>query len=72
MFWNQFYSVAGITLQLTGTIDQSRTFAFIVMHEMKLYIAEATVPKGAPEPLLFVTGFGLIDKDGNDLRYQTL
>lgn len=72
MFWNQFYSVSGITLQLTSTVDQSRTFAFIVMHEMKLYLAEATVPKGAPEPLLFVAGFGLLDRDGNDLRYQTL
>ena len=72
MFWNQFYSVSGITLQLTSNVDESRTVAFIVMHEMKLHIAEATVPKGTPEPLLFVAGFGLLDKDGNDLRYQTL
>lgn len=72
MFWNQFYSVSGITLQLTSNVDQSRTFAFIVMHEMKLYIAEATVPRGAPEPALFVASFGLLDKDGKELRYQTL
>lgn len=72
MFWNQFYSVSGITVQLTGNIDQSRTFAYVVMHEMRLYIAEATVPKGTPEPLLFVAGFGLLDRDGNDLRYQSL
>lgn len=72
MFWNQFYSVSGITLQLTSTVDESRTFAYVVMHEMKLYIVEATVPKGAPEPALFVSSFGLLDKDGHELRYQTL
>ena len=72
MFWNQFYSVSGITLQLTSRVDGSRTYAFIVMHEMKLYIAEATVARGAPEPLLFVSGFGLLDQNGNELRYRTL
>ena len=72
MFWNQFYSVSGITLQLTSRVDGSRTYAFIVMHDMKLYIAEATVAKGAPEPLLFVSGFGLLDRDGSELRYRTL
>lgn len=72
MFWNQFYSVSGITLQLTSTVDQSRTFAYVVMHEMKLYIVEATVPRGAPEPALFVASFGLLDTGGNELRYRTL
>ena len=72
MFWNQFYSISGIGLQVTSNVDESRTFATIVMHEMKLYMVEATVPKGALEPLLFVTGFELLDKDGNELRYQSL
>lgn len=72
MFWNQFYSISGITVQLTSNSDQSRTFAFVVMHEMRLYIAEATVPAGAPEPALFVASFGLIDGTGTELRYQTL
>jgi hypothetical protein len=72
MFWNQFYSISGITVQLTSTADQSRTFAYVVMHEMKLYIAEATVPAGAPEPALFVASFGLIDGKGTELRYRTL
>ncbi|MBI3050058.1 MAG: hypothetical protein HYY76_17300 [Acidobacteria bacterium] len=72
MFWNQFDSISGITLQLTSNVDESRTFAYVVMHEMKLYIVEATVPKGAPEPLLFVTSFGLLDRAGDELRYQTL
>jgi len=30
------------------------------------------LPKGAPEPLLFVTSLGWLDKDGKDLRYRTL
>jgi hypothetical protein len=72
MFWNQFYSISGITLQLTGTSGQSRTFAYVVMHEMKLYITEATVPQGAPEPALFVASFGVIDEAGIELRYGSL
>ena len=72
MFWNQFYSISGITVQLTGNVDKSRTFAYVVMHEMKLYIAEATVPDSAPEPALFVASFGLIDKAGTELRYSSL
>ena len=72
MFWNQFYSISGITLQLTSNVDQSRTFASILMHEMKLYIVEATVPKGSPEPLLFVTSFDVIDKDGTEISYRSL
>ncbi|MBI4886626.1 MAG: hypothetical protein HY824_06005 [Acidobacteria bacterium] len=72
MFWNQLYLVSGITLQLTSNVDASRTYAWVAMHEMKLYVAEATVPKGAPEPLLFVTGLGLLDTNGNETRYPTL
>ncbi len=72
MFWNQFYSISGITLQLTSNVDTSRTFAYVVMHEMKLYIVEATVPQGAPEPALFVASFGLLDKAGDELRYSSL
>ena len=72
MFWNQFYSISGIGLQVTSDVDESRTFATIVMYEMKLFVVEATVPKGAPEPLLFVTSFTLLDKDGNEVRYQSL
>ena len=72
MYWNQVYLVSGIMLQLTSNVDESRTYVYIAMHEMKLYIVEATVPKGAPEPLLFVTSLGWLDKDGKELRYRTL
>ena len=52
--------------------DQSRTFAFIGMHENKLYVLEGTVPKGSPEPGLFQQSMGWVDKDGNGIRYQTI
>lgn len=39
---------------------------------MKLYIAEATVPRGAPEPALFVQAIGWLDRDGKGIRYRTI
>ena len=64
--------VEGHFVQLTNNADQSRTFAYIGMHEHKLYIAEGTVPKGYPEPGLFQQSMGWVDKDGNGIRYQTI
>ena len=72
LFWNQQDLVSGAVLQLTSTADQSRSHVYIAMHEMKLYIAEATVPKGYPEPALFVQAVGWLDKDGNGIRYRNL
>lgn len=72
MYWNQQDLVSGIVLQLTSNADESRTYAYIAMHEMKLYIAEATVPGGAPEPALFVQAIGWLDKDGRGIRYRTV
>ena len=63
--------VEGHQLQLTNA-DQSRTFAFVGMHEMRLYILEGTVPKGHPEPGLFQQSMGWVDKDGNGIRYQSI
>ena len=37
------------------------------MHEMKLYIAEATVPKGYP-PATLLTSMSSVDKDGKGIR----
>jgi hypothetical protein len=39
---------------------------------MKLYITEATVPKGSPPATLFQTSLGWVDKDGKGIRYQTV
>ena len=44
--------VEGYFVQLTNR-DESRTFAYITMHENRLYIFEGTTPKGSPEPALF-------------------
>lgn len=72
MYWNQQDLVSGIVLQLTSTADRSRTYAYIAMHEMKLYIAEARVPHGAPEPALFVQAIGWLDQDGKGIRYRSV
>jgi hypothetical protein len=42
------------------------------MHENKLYIQDATVPKGYPEPGIFQQSLGYVDKDGNGIRYQAI
>jgi hypothetical protein len=69
--WNHQDLVEGYEIQLTHA-DGSRTFAFVGMHEMKLYILEGTVPKGRPEPALFQSALGFVDKEGNGVRYQTI
>jgi len=70
--WSQHDMVEGNEVQLTNTSDCSRTYAFVAMHEMKLYIAEATVPKGNPPATLFQTSMSWVDKDGKGIRYQTM
>ena len=70
--WNWQDLVEGHQLQLTNAADQSRTYLYISMHENKLYIQDATVPKGYPEPGLFQQSLGYVDKDGNGIRYQAI
>ncbi len=72
LLWSHEDLVEGVELQLTSNADQSRTFVFIAMHEMKLYVLEGTVPKGNPVPGLFQQSMGWVDKDGNGIRYQTI
>jgi hypothetical protein len=69
--WSNIDLVEGHLLQLTNK-DKSRTFASVFMHENKLYIGEATVPAGDPEPGLFQQSLGFIDENGKSIRYQTL
>ena len=69
--WTQLDLVEGNELQLLNP-DQSRTYAYVSMHEMKLYMIEATIPKGGPPATLFLTSLGWLDKDGNGIRYQTV
>jgi hypothetical protein len=63
--------IEGRRLQLTNA-DGSRTFALIHMHENRLYIFEATVPRGAPSPALFQQSAGFLDKNGVRVRYDTV
>lgn len=69
--WGHQDLIEGHHLQLTNR-DGSRTFAFVGMHEMKLYIVEGTVPAGAPEPGLFQQSMGWVDANGNGIRYQMI
>jgi hypothetical protein len=69
--WEWQDRVEGHMLQLTNR-DESRTFAYVAMHENKLYIVEGTVPKGYPEPGLFQQSMGWVDKDGRGIRYEMI
>ena len=69
--WEWQDMVEGHALNLTNA-DGSRTFAYVTMHEHKLYIMEGTVPQGYPQPGLFQQSLGWIDKDGNPVRYEIL
>ena len=62
--------VVGMELQLTNNADQSRTFTSIYMHDNRLVIAEATVPKGYPPPAIFQGSLGWLDEKGARIRYQ--
>ncbi len=51
--------------------DGSRTCAAVYMHEGRLYIIDATVPRNLPPPALFYQSMGFLDKDGKRIRYDT-
>src|SRR5215470_11583277 len=72
LMWNSQQMVQGQELQLTNNADQSRTFASIYMHENRLIILEATVPKGYPQPALFTQSLTWLDEKGNGIRYSTI
>src|SRR6185436_11388700 len=71
LIWSNIDLVEGHMLTLTNT-DKSRTVASIFMHENRLYIAEATVPAGDPEPGIFQQSLGWIDEAGKSIRYQSM
>jgi len=50
--------------------DESRTYAAIHMYENRLYIAEATVPKGAPASNWFQISLRFLDENYKPVRYQ--
>jgi len=61
--------VEGHEIHLTNA-DGSRTFGVVHMHENRLYILEATVPRSAPAPGLFQISFRFLDKDLRPVRYE--
>ena len=64
--------VAGLLVELTNNADQSRTFASIYMHENRLVITEATIPKGYPPPTIFQQSLGWLDEHGARVRYPSI
>ena len=67
--WYAADLVAGHQLQLLNA-DESRTFATVNMHGTRLYVLEATVPRGAPAPGLFQQSLMFLDEKGNTIRYR--
>ena len=61
--------IEGHEIHLTNA-DGSRTFAVVHMHEDRLYILEANVPRGAPQPGIFQISLRFLDKDLRPVRYQ--
>jgi hypothetical protein len=64
-------AVSGRLLQMTNP-DRSRTFASLHQHLGRLYIHEATVPPGMPEPILFMQSLAWANEKGLAIRYRTL
>lgn len=67
--WYSADQVPGHQLQLQNA-DGSRTFATVNMHGTRLYVLEATVPRGAPAPGLFQQSLMFIDSEGKSIRYR--
>ena len=61
--------VEGHEIHLTNA-DGSRTFATVHMHENRLYILEANVPRGAPAPGLFQISVRFLDSQLRPVRYE--
>jgi hypothetical protein len=61
--------VVGLQVTLVNNADQTRTFSSIYMHANRLVIAEATLPKGYPPPLIFQQSLGWLDETGKRIRY---
>ena len=61
--------VEGHEIHLTNA-DGSRTFATVHMHENRLYILEANVPRGAPAPGLFQISVRFLDSQWRPVRYE--
>ncbi len=61
--------IPGHQLQITLP-DGRRSFSVIYLHQKRLYISEAIVPKDAPPPSAFQASLAILDADGNAPRYE--
>ena len=66
--WADIDKVEGHNLQITNP-DQSRSFIAIHLNDGRLYILEATVPRGFPPPGLVQQSLFFLDEDGKRIRY---
>ena len=69
--WHYIDLVEGHQLQLTNA-DQTRTFVSIYLHENRLYIVDATVPRRAPPPGLFQQNLSFLDAAGEPVRHSEI
>ena len=67
--WHHVDRVAGHQLNITNP-DETRSFVGIYLHEARLYIVEATVPKGYPPQGQFQQSLGFLDEQGLNVRYD--
>jgi hypothetical protein len=67
--WATIDRIVGREIQMTNP-DGSRTYVQMHMLRNRLYIFEATVPKGSPEPGLFQQSPRLLDEQNNPVRFQ--
>jgi hypothetical protein len=63
--------VSGRLLQMTNP-DKTRTFAAVHQHAGRLYIHQATVPPGTPEPILFMQSLSWANDKGLAIRYRSI
>ena len=52
--------------------DNTRTYAAIHQHAGRLYIHQATVSSGMPEPIPFMQSLAWADDKGLAIRYRTI
>lgn len=69
--WSFIDLVEGRQIHLTNP-DGSRTFVAMHMHVNRLFVLEATVPRGYPEPGLFQQSLQFLDKEGKTVRYESV
>lgn len=67
--WHHIDRVPGHQLQITNP-DGSRTYAGMYLHQDRLYIIEATVPRGSPPQGMFQQSLRFIDEEGRPIRYR--